>query len=108
MSGCGQPTDCGCGGLSQASDQGQLPGLLEAVQEEYGHIPTRVGPVADFRRGLNLHHPECTEALAAELPWAGAGPAPALGTGLAEPDGQLGIQDIQPRACGNGNNPLAG
>ena len=42
----------------QASDQGQLPGLLEAGQDEYGHIPTRVGPVADFRRGLNLHHPE--------------------------------------------------
>ncbi len=42
----------------QFSDASQLPGLLEAVQDEYGHIPARVVTVADFRKELNLQFPE--------------------------------------------------
>ena len=44
--------------VSPRQRPGPGAGFLDAGQDEYGHILTRVGSVAELRRVLNRHHPE--------------------------------------------------
>ena len=58
-SGCGQPADCVTTAVSgKASDQGQLPRLLDAVQARYGHTPTQLLADTGYRNERDLQELE--------------------------------------------------
>ena len=59
VDGCGQPTDCGCGGLPRPATRASCRGCWRPCRKNMAIYPPGLGPLTDFRRGLNLHHPEC-------------------------------------------------